>query len=217
MSESIESISSASQTVATQLTDLSKNITLNIRYLLFLVFTLLIFVFYFSSLFSISLTASSKCKKRGPLKYAKHRCSIAEGDFSSNEYFSNIDSDFKSPQFQSIPLTAPDSSSNNPLHLMFGQADKYVTDNAYSIKINANLYVLDGNIFDIKPTNEKQSYNAYLIRKDNSKIKLGDLLKDGDGLYKLTFSSNKPSEFDSYKFVAIYYNDKTPLLIGGFK
>jgi hypothetical protein len=219
-----DSISSASQTVATQLTDLSKNITLNIRYLLILVFTLVIFMFYFSSLFSISLTASvhtGKCKKRGPLKYVKHyspkQCSIAEGDFSSNEYFSNIDSEFKSPQFQSIPLTAPDSSSNHPVHLMFGQAEKYVTDNAFSIKINANLYVLDGNIFDIKPTNEKQSYNAYLIRKDNSKIKLGNLLKDGDGLYKLTFSSNKPSELDSYVFVAIYYNDKTPLLIGGFR
>jgi hypothetical protein len=217
MSESTESISSASQTVATQLTELSKNITLNIRYLLIIVFTLVIFMFYFSSLFSISLTAAAHtCKKQKQLRYAKHSCAIANGMEWNKEHFSNITPEFKSANFKSIPLTAPDSSSNYPLHLMFGQADKYVTDDKYSLKINANLYVLDGNVFNQTPSNVTQSYNAYLINKDNSKQKLGNLVKDGDGIYKLTFTSNDPNKFDSYKYVGVYFNDETPLLVGGF-
>lgn len=211
-----DSISSASQTISTQLTEISVNTLLNIRYLLLIIVILIIAMFYISSLFTMSLTTVAKqysnTNKINTLKFQQHDCSIANAD--TTEYFSQVSSS-SYVDFQSIPLTAPDSSLNYPLHLMFGQADRHINDDKYTLKISSNLYVLDGNIFN-QNKNGKQSYNAYLMKKDNSKLKIGDLKKDGDGLYKLTFSSQDRTNLETYKYVAIFYNDETPLLVGGF-
>jgi hypothetical protein len=214
-----ESISSASQTISTQLTEMSANAILNIRYLLFVLVILVVFMFYMSSMFSITISAAahkcskysrcSKCQRKSPLQY---RCAMANAD--TTEHFTQVLSS-SHLDFQSIPLTAPDSSSNHPSHLMFGQADRHINDDRYSLKISANLYVLNGNIFNQKE-NVQQSYNAYLINKDNTKLKIGDLKKDGDGLYKLSFSSQERNKLETYKYLAIFYNDETPLLVGSF-
>jgi hypothetical protein len=98
----------------------------------------------------------------------------------------------ESSSFQSIPLTAPSSSENAPTNLLFGQCNRHISTKdgkiAYTLDIFANLYILEGNVFQTGEA-PHHSYRVYLSNK-YTKIPIGILKKDGDGLYKLKVTSN---------------------------
>lgn len=125
-----------------------------------------------------------------------------------NEYFEADDQElqnfqltnFNYSKFASVPLTSPDE------HLIGGQANRHVIDNAkVIIEIQANLYVLNGNVFG---TNTTQSYKAYLhngTATKNNALLLGTLQRDGDGLYKLRVVTNDVTSILQLPFISIRY------------
>jgi hypothetical protein len=143
--------------------------------------------------------------------------------FENSEHFSNNEIySFKSAQasnYQSIPLLAPDNEN-----MFFGQAKRFITsvDDVlnYRLEIYCNLFVLDGNIFDKTPTKSvKHTYSAILRNtKKKGTLKVGDLVKDGDGIYKLKYTTQKDvEELVKYDTVDIIYslNDNDQLLLTG--
>ncbi len=221
-----DTISSASQTISSQLTDASSMSSVfgksdctmsNIRFLMYFIFVIL-FICTFLSL------VSQVCQDSATLAYQhprmKRGCQRGhQEDFSNDKFYS-----YKSTQsanYKSIPLTAPNSKDDAPSNLMFGQANRYISANSdatmFLLEITANMYVLDGNVFanDQKVTHD---YKAYLVQGNNRKL-LGSLKRDGDGLYKLRVKSDKPADYlDMQQLNIIYEKDNTEqvLLVGHF-
>lgn len=109
--------------------------------------------------------------------------------------------------YQSSALT----SNNN---LIFGQANRYITSKSYTLDIYANLYVINGSPFGkSKQLNEK--YVVYL-KNASEKKEIGQLKKDGDGLYKIHFKSNDPKKYVKYNEIEITLGENT-FLNGKFK
>lgn len=109
--------------------------------------------------------------------------------------------------YQSVALT----SNNN---LIFGQANRYITSKSYTLDIYANLYVINGSPFGkSKQLNEK--YVVYL-KNASEKKEIGQLKKDGDGLYKIHFKSNDPKKYVKYNEIEITLGENT-FLNGKFK
>jgi hypothetical protein len=114
--------------------------------------------------------------------------------------------------YQSIQLLAPLDENNNPKNLFFGTANRqiYQKDNQYiySLEIYCDLLVLDGNIYDPMPRHTvNQHYKVYLIDSTtNNKIFLDELLKDGDGVYKLKYKSDKLTDLVKYNIIHIVYS-----------
>ena len=128
-----------------------------------------------------------------------------------------------SSNYQSIPLLAPLDENRNPENLFFGKANRFIykhnDEYVYSLEIYCNLLVLDGNIYDKTQRNTiKQKYKVYLV---NSKTKetsfLDNLVKDGDGIYKLKYKSNQSEALLKYDIVKINYSldDKEQTLLQG--
>lgn len=153
-----------------------------------------------------------KCKSNLPLNREEN---IEQ--FSNDEMYS-----FKRAQessYQSIPLLAP-----NDENLLFGQAKRFVSSidgqMVYRLEIYSNLFVLDGNIYDKAPRNSvKQKYTVTLQNtKKRGSFAVGDLVKDGDGIYKLKFISKENVqelvEFDKIN-ISYVLNDNEQLLLSG--
>lgn len=118
--------------------------------------------------------------------------------FSNDEIYSY--SDTISPNYsnyQTTPLTAPNTESGSPSNLLFGQANRIITttDNKMTMNFNifANLFVINGNPFgqlDInKNFSKKQQYLVYLSRNGKDLKLIDELTKDQDGVYKLKFKT----------------------------
>ena len=142
-------------------------------------------------------------------------------NFSNDEMYSYKSS--MSSNYQSIPLLAPLDENKNPENLFFGKANRFIykhnDEYVYSLEIYCNLLVLDGNIYDKAQRNTiKQKYKVYLV---NSKTKetsfLDNLVKDGDGIYKLKYKSNQSEALLKYDIVKINYSldDKEQTLLQG--
>ena len=92
----------------------------------------------------------------------------------------------------------------------------------YRLEVYCNLLVLDGNIYDKAPRNSvKQKYIVTLYNtKSNTTVTLGDLVKDGDGIYKLKFVSKKDTlnlvQFDKINILYVIDNNDQLLLTGTF-
>jgi hypothetical protein len=124
--------------------------------------------------------------------------------------------------YRSILLTAPDTQMKSPSNLLLGNANQFIIakdgTQLYRLEISANLPVLDGNVF-ASPEKYIHSYHVYLYNNDDS-VTIGELKKDGTGLYKITFISDKPEDYIKYKNIKITYktSDKeTTLLQGSFE
>jgi hypothetical protein len=124
-----------------------------------------------------------------------------------HEHFSKDDlstfSKLSSAKYQSIPLTAPNTAENTPSNLMFGQANRYISINddvtVLTLDVHANLYILNGN--------------------DTQQVELGELKKDGDGIYKLKFTSENTKELVDLRVLSIVYekdSEKQTVLLGQF-
>jgi len=150
----------------------------------------------------------------------------AQAEGGKKEEFQNTMSTFQTyggSNFQSIPLTGPDGTDSDPGNLVFGQANRSIRqiDDFVNviIDINANLYVLDGNVFDQNKDAKTQSYKAYLTDDRNSQILLGELKRYNDGLYKLKYTTNNATEVTEHRNLIITYErngDKSVLLSGRF-
>lgn len=153
-----------------------------------------------------------------------------EADFNPTLKISN--------NFQRVDLNAPiDPETGTHKNLLFGKANRIVDDNTLTLDVEANLYVLggdtydsgiipalglndyDGNFTKFYTTEEKQKYKLYMSETENSYEELiGELKKDGDGLYKL--KSNLPLSSNKLKVVKVYFesdNEKVLVLTGSFK
>ncbi len=148
--------------------------------------------------------------------------SMSCGNGYDRDYFTNNEKDSQDlfpytknvgNQYQSIPLTHTDTSN-----LQFGQINRYISFVDKKVKttfdLNVNLYVLDGNIYQPK---DDHMYKVFVFDNNNSKILVGKLTKDGDGLYKLKNQFN--DNLSAYKHVVVVYTKKgvdTILLQGTF-
>lgn len=232
-----DSISSASQTVASTLTG-ATNSTMssvfgnngndcfysNIRFLLWMITLICIICLGLSLLTPMD---------QDTIIYQQASMRACECNRCRNiEHFSNdVMYSYKTAQmsnFQSVPLTAPDTKQNSPSNLVFGQAMRYITieddKTMYSLEIYANLYVLDGNILNITEGKVAQAYKVYLIsdqQPDSKQVFIGNLNKDGDGIYKLKFKTpdNPLKNLCSYGQILVVYEidgKQTVLLQGVF-
>lgn len=112
--------------------------------------------------------------------------------------------------YQTAELLAPYDEFRNPTNLFFGKVQKYVIRRPdlkmYILDIVCNLLILDGNVYESIPGKTDQTYRAFLY---NSRTKryftLGDLHKDGDGLYKLKYSNKDPDQLLEYDRIEIMY------------
>ena len=173
------------------------------------------------------ITYEPRMLRKGGLKYVMCNCVDGKCNCKSNsnyvEHFSNDEMySFKSAPrstYQSVPLLAP--SEDN---LFFGQAKRFVSSQdekvVYRLEVYCNLFVLDGNIYDKAERNTtKQKYSVFLRNsKTRGSMKIGDLVKDGDGIYKLKFISDKNiNDLVSYDQINIVYslNNNEQILLSG--
>lgn len=145
-------------------------------------------------------------------------------NFSTDNYYSYKSMDYSN--YSSIPLTSPNISKNNqsPRNLLFGNANRIISSGAdgklyYNIEVTANLYVLGGQVYD--QPNQKLILQDYIVQlvnsKNNKSFVLGNLKRDGDGLYKLKYKvdvNNIPAaigdvnELANYNIVQVIYITK---------
>ncbi len=131
--------------------------------------------------------------------------------------------------FQRIDLNSPEDESGLQKNLLFGKANKIRNEGTTTLDVEANLYVLGGDTYDsgIMPalgvnsddgkytkfvaTEEKEKYKLYLTNKNGEKY-IGELKKDGDGIYKL--KTDLSEELTKLKTVNIYFeNDDAKVLV----
>jgi hypothetical protein len=139
------------------------------------------------------------------------KCRVLE-NFSNDQFYSYKDA--INPGYFTYQNAQLTSDTNN---LIFGQAKKYVNSQMkaakpiYSIEIFANLYVLNGNPFgvekvNINNTSFKHKYIAYLkSTKTGKKISIGQVLRDGDGMYKLKFKTEDVNEYIDFNEIEIVH------------
>lgn len=175
-----------------------------------LLFIILVFIF------TISSTASL-------FPPPKRRMNMCE-NFSTDNYYSYKSMDYSN--YSSIPLTAQNTSKDDqsPRNLLFGNANRIITSGAdgklyYNMEVTANLYILGGQVYD--QPNQKLLQQDYIVQlvnsKNNKSYVLGNLKRDGDGLYKLKYKvdvNNIPAsigdvnELANYNIVQIIYITK---------
>ncbi len=219
------SVSSASQTVSSQLSGTGPSFLgqpdctmSNIRFFWWTCTLIILFFCLMSFVSQLCHDSALYASKRG----CKFTQRTNQEDFTQEKShdYSPI-SKMSLATYQSIPLTSPDTEDSAPSNLLFGQANRYVSTNdddvTLTIEINANLYVLNGNVFQ-KGTPPNHSYKAYLGDK-----LLGTLVKDGDGIYKLKYNevlkTKAAKELEKTRVLKIVYEKesvKQTLLIGEF-
>jgi hypothetical protein len=159
----------------------------------------------------VSMKGNGKCKR---MEYEDFKNITDTESFSNDSFYSFKIS--KSARYQSIPLLDPENKN-----IIFGKAQRYIfsknDEMIYRLDIDSNLYVLNGNVFDSEKVDQK--YDAVLHNsKTNKNLHIGNLKKDGDGIYKLSFiSNNKIQELAEYDTLHIFYtvNDKADLILAG--
>lgn len=155
-----------------------------------------------------------------PIKCRKY----IQEDFSNEEFYSYKDT--INPGYFTYQRAALTSDSNN---LVSGEAKRYITPqlNApkpiYILEIFTNLYVLNGNPFGVEKlgideTSFKHKYIAYLKNTKSGKTEnIGQLFKDGDGLYKLKFRTENINKYVDFNEIEIYHQSpqKETLVLRG--
>lgn len=138
----------------------------------------------------------------------------AENDEENNiETFENSTINFT--KYKQLKLLPPDYNNQITNILLSGQANIYKNDDVIRLELICNLYEIGGNIYDTIKT-IKGKYQAYLYNdKTNQQLLLGDLVRDGDGLYKLKYVSNNVQDLLNYNLIRITYvtdNEMTTII-----
>lgn len=113
----------------------------------------------------------------------------------SNEEMGYSYQNIKYTNYSRTGLTSPEGSLLQQ-NIATGTALRIVThknnDLHYNLNIDANLYILGGNIYNKE--NQKSIDQNYIAQVINPKTKqifeLGPLIKDNDGIYKIKYSIN---------------------------
>lgn len=240
--------STATNTIATNLTDATdasfftttpkefvQCMTFNFKILLF-ISLIIIFISIFMSCINMALIRTemdqtiSYNEPRFIKCFNKHKCNCLKCAIrrQSIEAFENekFETHSQYSNYQSVPLLAPYDENKNPTNLFFGQANRYLLtqdgQQSYKLDIFCNLLVLNANIYDkTKDQDIHHQYKAYLVDDNsNKKVLLGELKKDGDGVYKLKFLSDKVNDLLPFNKIYIVYsldNNEQVLLQGHFK
>jgi len=250
-----DTVSSASQTVATQLSDAGSNLfsttpkeilgwmTFNLKLVLFMSLFILLVSIIMSILNLLLPTPPPQDDTivfRPPMFKSRvcggrwcRGCGCPDCPFRKRflEKFENtIDkvaenakefSRTKNADYQSISLVAPNDENKNPSNMFLGQATRYTFEEngtfMYKLDIFCDLPVIGGDVFSKDVVN--QLYKVYLYNPDtNTNLYIDDLKKDGDGLYKLSYRSNK-TELVDYNIIRIIYsidNNEGDILLGRF-
>lgn len=134
-----------------------------------------------------------------------------EGD--NIEAFENSSINFT--KYKQLKLLPPDHTNQITNILLSGQANIYKNENTVRLELNCNLYEIGGNIYDTVKT-IKGKYTAYLYNdKTNKQLTLGDLIRDGDGVYKLKYTSNNVQDLLNYNLIRVAYitdNESTTII-----
>jgi hypothetical protein len=143
-------------------------------------------------------------------------------NFSNDEIYAFSPAQYSN--YQAIPLLSPYDENKNPENLYFGQANRYIIASfkdslpLYRLEVYCNLPVLGGNVFNNKTTNVIQSYKVFLLNnKSKEKVFLQELKRDGDGIYKMKYITDKVKDMLRYKQLQIVYgvDDKETVLLEG--
>lgn len=242
------SVSSASETIATQLTNtscLTECAYINTRIILNVSFTIIaicLLISFFNSIFnpvdSIVYDPVTLNRMR-PMKYGgmgmcnclgnRCKCNAIENFTNGIENFTNGIQNFTNEvtfkmasNYQNIPLLSPTNEN-----LLFGQAQRYIMSKndemIYRLEINCNLFILGGNVFGEKISEDANDKYIVALKntKDNKKLIIGDLVKDGDGIYKLTYISKENIQYlakcDTIEIVYVINDKSQTILSGTFK
>jgi hypothetical protein len=188
------------------------------------IFNLKMFLFVLMIIICISCLASCLNSMFSPMDESEMRYRCGPEHFANNDFFSYKDT--INPgyfTYQNAQLTSP---TNN---LIFGQAKLFVrpgeksSNPMYMLEILANLYVLNGNPFGVEKlgiddTSFKHKYITYLKNtKTGKKVNIGQVLRDGDGMYKLKFKSEEVNDYVPYNEIEIVHKspEKETIVLHG--
>lgn len=189
--------------------------------------TVLFICIIMSSSISSNYVPRIRCNCMGDRCYCQSReyfKNINSANFlkknTSNSYLQQVSS-----SYVSIPLLDPKNE-----HLFFGQANKYIYKGnveldkiesdkfIYRLEIFCNLFVLNGNVYN----GDRSSNQKFSVVLKNSKtqetIKIGNLIKDGDGIYKLKYisSDKKLTGYDRVDIIYVLNGNEQIVLSGKF-
>jgi hypothetical protein len=235
-----EGVSTATKTINTQLTSenfLSSEFGGWLSFNLKILFTLFVVYLICSSIMSSMMPMTDRSQEqivfnpplmkgcqcgKCPRSCPCNKCrNLSIEEFSDDKLYSYKKSQYA--DYQSIPLLAKNDEFNNPENLLFGQVNRhiYIKDDTMIInfEIFCNLFILDGSVYgESKKVNQK--YKVYLLNdKTKSKLFLNEMIKDGDGIYKLKINSKDVDTLVKYNVVEIVYsldNKEEVLLRGRF-
>lgn len=152
----------------------------------------------FSSLLSGSSSSCNSGMAYKPVQF--------EG-FSNDTLFSTKKE--ASAAFASAQLNAALDKDGTPSNLMVGEARRHIykphtqTDGLVArFVLWADLYQLNGDVFN---PSINQSYKAYLLGADKSKIYLGELKHGSDNWYKLDVQRQDINQVTSKRWIYISY------------
>jgi hypothetical protein len=228
------SVSSASETIATQLTNtscLTEWTYINTRIILNISLTIIViclFISCFNSIFNpindSILYDPVTLNGMGPMKHTMCKCAGNRCKCAGNniENFTNEVTFKTASNYQNIPLLSPTNEN-----LLFGQVQRYIISQndemIYRLEINCNLFILGGNVFGEKITEDVNDKYIVTLKntKDNKKLIIGDLVKDGDGIYKLLYISKENIQYlaqcDTVEIVYVIKDQSQTILAGSFK
>jgi hypothetical protein len=159
----------------------------------------------------------------------KQKCSVFCEPFANDQFYSYKDTQYSN--YQSASLTALNDSEGNQKNILFGQVSRIIDVSGdapvFNLDVYANLYIINGNPFSEDPVANRiskidPSKLKYRVFLENSKtgknIFVGDLKKDGDGLYKLKLKTRDLKYVDNDRIAVVFFDGKNdiPLLQGRF-
>ena len=200
---------SSNELTTTMMTEFIENLKLN-KIVMIMIITSFVFIIFLS----LSSSLSGNCYEyfKNNIEYFKNIANVNEQASYTIYYKQNYDNDINLTysNYKRLELLPPDDeyNGNSPLNLLFGTAEIYSKQNENNVIISCNLYILSGNIYDsnIPPSFPEDDadeyatfiegetpdrYIALIVNENNEEKYLGDLIKDGDGLYKLNTTTTE--------------------------
>jgi hypothetical protein len=187
-------VSSASRTISTQLSQaqpMGVHIPMWLGVTLMFIGLIVVVMFLSSSLSSIVHAIKTP---RVDLDY--EHPALCE-DFTNTPSPAPHTADRPTLKYQTAALTALANPNENITgqHILFGQGKRYITADPFSTRIEVfcNLFVINGNPY-VSEEQYKQSidttdhYHVHLTNGKETKF-IGALKKDGDGIYKLQYTT----------------------------
>jgi hypothetical protein len=112
-------------------------------------------------------------------------------------------------KFKRVTLLPLDYNNQITNMLLSGEADIFKTDKYIRIQVSCSLYEVGADVYNVT-NNNLGKYQAYLYNNQtNKKLVIGDLIKHGDGFYKLTYTSENLQQLSDYNSIHVAYIKNT--------